>query len=344
MNLTVLSVAYPFAAVGPDAVGGAEQVVYQLDRALTSAGHRSLVLASAGSRVTGTLVPVPEPAPPFGPASIGLAEYRHRQAIRRALATWRIDLVHMHGIDFNHYLPPPGPPVLVTLHLPPSWYPQEIFQPTRPRTFLHCVSEAQRRTCPSGARLLPEIGNGVETGAFERRHAKRGFALAIGRICPEKGFHLALDAARSAGMPLLLCGKAFAYPGHLRFFRREIAPRLDRWRRFLGPVGFLRKRRLMAAARCLVVPSLAPETSSLVAMEALAAGTPVVAFPAGALTEIVEHGRTGFLVRDAAEMARAMEQADVINPDTCRASARARFSLDEMTSRYLELYRELASA
>ena len=83
-------------------------------------------------------------------------------------------------------------------------------------------------------------------------------------------------------------------------------PRLDRRRRFLGPLGFARKRRLLAAARCLLVPSLARETASLVAMEALACGTPVIAFPNGALAEVVEDGRTGFLVENTREMAAAI--------------------------------------
>jgi glycosyltransferase involved in cell wall biosynthesis len=232
--------------------------------------------------------------------------------------------------------------VLATLHLPPGWYPPEIFHLDRPRTYLHCVSPAQRRACPPGANLLPEIENGVPVEALAATHARRRFTFCLGRICPEKGFHLALEAAHRAGMPLLLAGEVFAYPAHQHYFEQEIRPRLDRARRFLGPVGFRRKRRLLSAARCLLAPSLVPETSSLVAMEALACGTPVIAFPSGALADIVEHGRSGFLVRNEREMAEALEAVSTLDPDACREAARTRFALPRMTDRYLNLYQQLA--
>src|SRR5262249_25501474 len=135
------------------------------------------------------------------------------------------------------------------------------------------------------------------------RVSRRNFVLSLGRICPEKGYHLALEAAIAARLPMILAGEIFRYEAHERYYAQEIAPRLNGVRKFIGPVGLARKRRLLSAARCLLVPSLVPETSSLVAMEALACGTPVIAFPSGALAEIVEHGRTGFLVKNETEMA-----------------------------------------
>ena len=129
--LHVLSVAYPFAPVGPDAVGGAEQVLTAIDDALVRAGQRSTVIACAGSRASGELVPVPTPrgdidvpARARGHAAVGAA-------IARIVAQGRVDLIHLHGIDFADYLPPPGPPVLATLHLPAAWYSATALAPTR---------------------------------------------------------------------------------------------------------------------------------------------------------------------------------------------------------------------
>ena len=230
----------------------------------------------------------------------------------------------------------------MTLHLPPQWYPPELFRSFRPRTWLNPVSGAQAARCPPSPLLLPAIRNGVPVEELQARHARRGFALCLGRICPEKGQHLAIEAARRAGVPLLLAGEVFDYPEHRRYWREEILPRLGEGVRWLGRAGFARKRRLISAARCVLIPSLAEETSSLVAMEAAACGTPVVAFRRGALPETVEHGRTGFVVDDADGMRDAIPRTAAIEPDVCRETARRRFSLEQMNAAYLDLYGRLA--
>jgi glycosyltransferase involved in cell wall biosynthesis len=343
MRLAVLSVAYPMAPCGPDAAGGAEQVLTRLDRALVSAGHTSVVVACEGSRVEGTLIAIPQTAGVIDEAAQRSAHTQTRAAIAEATARRRFDVVHLHGVDFHAYLPAEGPPALVTLHLPPSWYSPSVFAPPRRDTWLVCVSRSQRAACPRSAALLEPIANGVEVEALAVRATKRKFALALGRICPEKGYHIALDAAKAAGMPLVLAGELFRYPLYEDYFAREIAPRLDARRRFIGPVGWARKRRLLAMARCLVVPSLVPETSSLVAMEALASGTPVIAHRSGALPEVVEHGRTGFLVDGVAEIAEAMRRAPEIDSEACRSAARERFTAERMCAEYLALYRRLSA-
>lgn len=340
--LSVLGVAYPFAPVGPDTAGGAEQVLWLLDRALCRAGHRSVVVACAGSRIHGELVAVPRPAGRLDEAALSRGRRRHAAAVASVLAGRRIDLVHLHGIDFHHYLPPPGTPTLVTLHLPVSWYPPAALT-HRPLTWFNCVSATQHATAAAVPHLVPPIDNGVDLAAFTGRHARRRFALQLARICPEKGVHLAIDAARRAGVPLLIAGEVFPYETHRRYFEEAVRPRLDRLRRWIGPVSLARKRRLLAAARCVLIPALAEETSSLVAREAAAAGTPVIAFPRGALRETVEDGRTGFLVEGVAAMADAIGRAGDIRPADCRAVARARFSAEAMAARYLRLYAELSA-
>lgn len=335
--MTILNVAYPLAPVGPDTVGGAEQVLAAIDAALVDAGHQSLVIASEGSRVRGQLIPVPAISGKYDSEAMRAAHRECRLAIRAALEQRQIDVVHMHGVDFHAYLPPPGVPVLATLHLPISWYPEEIFGCSRAETFLNCVSTAQNRDCPSCGCLLPPIPNGVELPAISRERDS-GYALAIGRICPEKGFHLALDAAALARVRLKLAGQVYPYEEHERYFRTEIVPRLRIVDEYLGPVAGQAKLELYAGARCLLVTSTVSETSSLVALEALACGTPVVAFGKGALPEIVTHGRTGFLVNGVEEMARAIVRAPEVDPRECRKLIQERFSMERMISGYLETY------
>ena len=321
-RLTVLSVAYSLAPVGPNA-------------------------ACEGSQTAGELVSFPGPTPGRridGRCRVG-KQRAMRRLIRQVLDQEPVDIVHMHGLDFIKTMPPPGVPVLATMHLPPFFYGWDALWPQRPDTWTHCVSASQMRDAPPSHLMLPPIPNGVPVEALGRlRPRKCNYALMLARVCPEKGLHLGLDAARLAGTPMLVAGEVFPYASHQEYYHNEIAPRLDRERRYLGPAGFDRKRRLLAAARCLLIPSQVPETSSLVAMEAAACGTPVIAFRAGALPEVVEDGRTGILVDSVEEMADAIRRVDAIDPEVCRETARRRFTVERMAAAYLDRYASLVQS
>jgi hypothetical protein len=172
MDLVVLNVAYPFAAVGPDVSSGAEYMLTQLDAALTRAGHESFVMACEGSVTEGILLATPRPSEAPEAERHRIHE-QYRFTLRTFVEKWPIDLIHMHGADFYEYLPPPGVPVLVTLHLPVDQYPETIFHLDRPQTFLQCISARQRSGCPPCANLLPEIEDDLAPGPAEATHAVR---------------------------------------------------------------------------------------------------------------------------------------------------------------------------
>lgn len=175
MRPTVLSLAYPFAAVTADPVGGAEQVLAHLDRALVRAGSRSVVIGAEGSTPAGELVAVPAVPGEINDAARSRTHAAVRAAVSAVIARERVDLVHLHGIDFDAYLPPPGPPILVSLHLPISWYAPGALHPQRPNTHLLPVSLHQARTAPAELQLLPPIAQGVPQN-YPRR-TRRGYAL-----------------------------------------------------------------------------------------------------------------------------------------------------------------------
>jgi len=342
MPLTVLQVAFPFAPVGVDSVGGAEQVLAACDKAVVRAKHNSIVVACEGSKVAGELIAVPRISRGDDPAARRAAHAAHKQAIDAAIARFGVDVVHCHGIDFAAYLPAEGADVLVTLHLARSLYDEAALRPRRAGTFFNCVSRTQHGDCRGVPNLLAPIINGVDIERLRPDpRARRTHALLLARICPEKGVHVAIEAAKQADSDLVIAGEVFPYAAHERYFADDVRPRLDSRRVFVGPASFQEKRRLLQSARCLLIPSLIDETSSLVAMEALACGTPVIAFRRSALPEIVEDGVTGALVDSIEEMAAAIGKADAFQPGACVSAARRRFSATRMTRQYVDLYERL---
>jgi glycosyltransferase involved in cell wall biosynthesis len=207
---------------------------------------------------------------------------------------------------------------------------------------LVCVSDYQARTAPAEAQIDSVIPNGVDLDEFRPARRAGNYVLAMGRICPEKGFQLAIDAAEKAGVKMILAGTVFEYSEHRKYFDSIIAPRLNERVRFIGPVGGERKCDLLAGARCLLIPSQVSETSSLAAMEAMAAGTPVIAWRSGTLPEIVDDGRTGFLVSSVEEMGDAIARVESIDRQECRREADERFDSTNMVAQYLALYQRVA--
>lgn len=336
-TLTILSVAFPLMPVGSGAGGGAEQILYLLDKRFREVGHRSIVIAAEGSHVSGDLVETPVAASEISDIARAEAERIHAQRIQEVLARADIDLIHFHGLDFHAYVPATKVPMLATLHLPLDLYPLSALDG---KVQLNCVSQTQAKSVPPGVRCSI-VENGVDIERYNLGCGKRDHLLWLGRICPEKGVHIALTVAHRLDLPMIIAGPVHPFREHQSYFIEKVQPLLDGKRRYIGPVEIQQKAHLLSEALCVLIPSLIAETSSLLAMESIASGTPVIAFRSGALPEIVEHGVTGFIVDSEKEMMRAIENAAAISPQVCRSRALKRFDYKRMAAGYLELYPEL---
>jgi glycosyltransferase involved in cell wall biosynthesis len=240
-------------------------------------------------------------------------------------------------------------PVLATLHLPRNFYPAESFQNIAATVNFNCVSLAQARSFTDVSALTGVVANGIALDCFKGDNAAelnnrgREGLVWLGRICEEKAPHLALKIAARAGLPITITGQVYPFSYHQQYFEREVATRLGRMPNatFVASPSAARKRRLLREAQALLITSQAEETSSLVAMEAAASGTPVIAFRRGALAEVVRDGRTGFLVEDTDQAVAALQHVSDIRPATCVQHARANFSAVTMAEGYSRLYQRL---
>lgn len=342
--ITVLSVPYSLAPVAIDAIGGAEVVLAQIDRTLVAQGHRSIVVAPAGSRIAGSLISTGSLPEVLDERAHAIAIASMRRAITDALERFPVDVVHLHGLDFADVMPATEVPTLITLHLPIAMHDGAALGAWAERAQLACVSRSQADDLPPRLRdRVVVVENGVDLARYRPRTGAHAYLLAMGRICPEKNFPAAIEAARRAGRGIVVAGSAHGYESHVRHLREAIASAVGPGVCAPGAIGGARKLRLLSGAHCLLVPSLVRETSSLVAMEALACGTPVIAFRAGALAEVVEHGRTGLVVDDVASMAEAITRVSAIDRRACRQRAEERFDARRSIERWIALLESIGA-
>jgi glycosyltransferase involved in cell wall biosynthesis len=355
--IRILYVAYPLLTVSDESAGGAEQVLWTLEREMARGGALTTVAASAGSRVSGELLSTGDPCTQPDDYERRRAEHEDRvvDLVRRRAREGRaFDLVHDQSGSFWRRAAEIDSPVLATLHLPRSFYPAGSFDEIPENVSFNCVSASQARSFADLGALIGVAPNGIALDSFagdaiadvQRGAGDRRRLLWLGRICEEKAPYLALEIAACAGLPITIAGQVYPFSYHQQYFEREVAPRLREIpdAEFISAPTAELKRRLMREARALLITSLADETSSLVAMEAAASGTPVVAWRRGALPEVVKDGVTGFLVEDAAEGVVALQKVSGIDPKACVRSAQENFSAAKMAERYSALYEQLTCA
>lgn len=332
-------VAPPWMELPPTAYGGIESMcadlaeqldVRGLDVTLIGVGRDQLAVKFVSTQD----VPRPER---LGQA---LPEVVHAAALPDILDSLDVDLVHDHTMAGPLLARSRSQPTVVTTHGPVTGEMGEYYRRLGDHVCLVAVSEAQRRIAPH-LNWAGTVHNAVRVEQFPFERRKDGFALFLGRSCPEKGIRYAIEAAGEAGLPLVIAAKC-REPDEIDYFRREVEPRLRPGVEWLGEVGGERKLELLAAARCLIFPVCWDEPFGLVMAEAMACGTPVIALRRGSIPEVVTHGATGYICDRPAELPDALRAAGSLSPERCRAEARSRFDVDAMAEGYQQIYQACA--
>jgi len=258
-----------------------------------------------------------------------VAEYLHiSEAFEHAA---EFDLIHS-NYDFMAltYSRLVKTPVLTTIHGFSSPRIMPVYLKYRDGYFVS-ISDSDRAP---GLNYLATVYNGIDLSLYPLRESGGHDLIFLGRIHPDKGVHLAIEAARLTGLPLLIAGII----QDQTYFSEQVEPHLDRAIQYLGPVDVAGKNELFARARALLHLNTIPERFGLVLAEANAAGVPVIAMDLGSCREVIEDGRTGFLVNSVDQAAQALDRLSEIDRSVCRQRVQRCFSIPTMVEAYERVY------
>jgi glycosyltransferase involved in cell wall biosynthesis len=328
-------IAPPWVAVPPLAYGGTEAVIDGLARALRTAGHDVLLFATGDSTC-------PVPTSWVYEAAIGVDAARPASELHHVVNAYdwiagEADIVHDHTLVGPVYAQRfAALPVVTTNHGPFDSELGDYYRAIAGRVPIIAISQHQASMAARTA-IAAVIHHGVDIERFPAGAGAGGYALFLGRMSPDKGVHTAIAVARAAGVPLKIACK-MQEPAEQAYYRTVVAPLLGADVEFVGEVGGEVKLGLLANATCLLNPIAWPEPFGMVMIEAMACGTPVVATPMGAVSEIVDDGLTGFVRSTPADLAEAVLAAGQLDRLACRQVAADRFSTARMAADHVRLY------
>jgi len=338
----VAMIAAPWIPVPPPAYGGIEAVVSLLADELTLRGHDVMLLAAPGSR---SAARVRSPLESGHADRIGWSLYEadhvgsaYDAVDDAVIAGQPFDVVHDHSGFTAVAMAPRSPvPVVHTLHAPFDDDTSPFYARHGHKVYLVAISRFQLEHAPPSVQVSDVVPNPIRVEDWPFCERKDEYLLWVGRFDPVKGAHRAISVARRAGLPLVLAGPV--QHGQEEYFQREIEPHIDGEQVvFLEEVGGARRKQLFAHAKALLMPIRWAEPFGLVMIEALVCGTPVLAFPEGAVGEIVIDGENGFQVADEQQMAQAIGRLEEIDPLRCRESVASRYDAPIIAERYEAVY------
>ena len=347
MHLRIAQLAPPFESVPPTGYGGTERVVSTLTEELVRRGHDVTLFASGDSGTSARLVPIVDTAlwhrdPPSNDFSV------HQAAIFSTILD-RVDdfdIVHSH-LDYL------GFPLALETQIPTlSTMHGRLDVPSLYETYrafadlpLVSISDAQRRPL-AYANWQGTVYHGIELDQFTFNRQPGRYLAFLGRISPDKGLDVAIRVARRAGVPLKVAARPplpFDQSPEVRrdreYFEQVVEPLLSEpGVELIGEVGGAEKDQFLREAAALLFPIRWPEPFGLVMPEALACGTPVLAFDEGSVPEVIDNGVTGFVGHVEDDLVRAVERIPELDRQRCRAEAERRFSPAAMADAYETVY------
>lgn len=340
--MRIAIVAPLIESVPPKLYGGTERVVSYLTEELVRQGHRVTLFASGDSKTRARLRPM-------SPCGLRLDPdcrdplARHMVMVDAvADSADEFDVIHF-NIDYLHF---PlsrrlGLPAVTTLHGRldiPDLVP--LYRHFRDLPLVS-ISESQRRPLP-WANWIGTVHHGLPTDLHALSPQHDGYLAFLGRISPEKRPDRAIAIARRAGIPLRIAAKVDR--ADQAYFDERIRPLLaGPGVEFLGEINDSEKQDFLGQAMALLFPIDWPEPFGLVMIEAMACGTPVIAFPGGAVPEIIRDGVNGYIVTDEAQAVAAVERCASLSRAGCRRFFESRFTAERMARDYLKIYRHLAA-
>ncbi len=339
--MRIAQIAPLFEAVPPKLYGGTERVVYSLTEELVAMGHDVTLFATGDLVTSAKLAPMRERAIRLDPSVRDWIAYHMRmmELVRRRADEFEV--LHFHSDYFPLSLfSRQRTPFVTTLHgrldLPEF---KEIYE-TFPNAPFVSISDHQRRPIP-GLNWVRTVLHGMPADRLRPQPVTPSYFAFLGRVSPEKGVDKAIRIATHAGVPLRIAAKVDA--ADKAYWDEQIKPLIDRNSRaeYIGEINDAEKPAFLSGAHALLFPIDWPEPFGLVMIEAMACGTPVIAFNRGSVPEVIDHGLTGFIVPDEAASVAAIGGIDRLDRRRVRQQFERRFTARRMAEDYLRVYEEL---
>jgi glycosyltransferase involved in cell wall biosynthesis len=358
--MKIAHIAPPWFSVPPMNYGGTELVIYNLVEEQVAQGHDVTLFASGEAQTSAKLIsffqhPLSDTGVPW---AAHLKAYYHYCKAIDALKEHDFDIVHTHlSSAADMYIFPlaahSGITHVMTLH---SQFPfdrvgdwtgdaDQYYMEWAARVPMVAISERARDEVPYPLNFVGVVHHGIPMPACSCKQPE-DFFVWLGRIVAEKGTHLAIEAAKKAGVPLVLAGNVDNSISHaVSYFEERIQPQIDNQTvKYVGPVNMQQKTDLLSCARGLLNPIMWEEPFGMVMIEAMAYGCPVISFARGAAPEIIHHRKSGFLAHDVEDMAHYITHIDMLDRATVRSHVEQHFSSRSMAEKYISIYKKVIAS